>query len=167
VPLATGTVNGDANVATRPGEGSAGQRPACAVRGPGILNICQLYEGAPVVLALFVNSGSCPDVLGDLQAIARSFPGVRFAGVAIAGDRGGLRKLIRSRGLSIPIGIDRDGALAALFKDASCPQITFAYPGGVVQSKALLSRPSRPQLRARVGGLVAATQAREQGRRAR
>ena len=62
--------------------------PACTVRGPGILNICQLYEQGPVVLALFVDAGSCPRVLSDMQALAPSFPGVRFAGVAIKGDRG-------------------------------------------------------------------------------
>jgi hypothetical protein len=163
LPLATGTVNGDADVATRAGEGAAGRLPACAVRGPQILNVCQLYERAPLVLALFVNSGSCPAVLEDLQAIAPAFPGVRFAGVAIKGDRPALRALIRKRRLSIPIGWDRDGALAALYRVASCPQVTLAYPGGVVASPALLTRPSPARLRERVGALVAATRARERG----
>jgi hypothetical protein len=160
VPLATGSLGGDANVATRANEGAAGRLPACAVRGPQILNLCQLYEAGPVVLVLFVDSGSCPAVLGDLQAIAPSFPGVRFAGVSLGGDRKALRRLIHARRLSIPIGIDRDGALATLYRDASCPQVTLAYPGGVVQSRALLSRPSISTLRARVSALVAAAQAR-------
>jgi hypothetical protein len=160
VPLASGSLSGDANVATRAGEGAAGHKPACAVRGPQVLNVCQLYEAGPVVLALFVNGGSCPAILSDLQALAPSFPGVRFAGVALGGDRAALRALIRRRGLTVPIGIDRDGALAALFRDASCPQVTFAYPGGVVQSKALLTRPSLRELRARVSRLVADSRAR-------
>jgi hypothetical protein len=160
VPLATGGLSGDANVATRANEGSAGRQPACAVRGPQVLNVCQLYEAGPLVLALFVNSGSCPAILGDLQAIAPSFPGVSFAAVAIRGDRVALRALIRRRGLSIPIGIDRDGALAGLYKDASCPQLTLAYPGGEVQSRALFTRPSLLRLRARVQELVAAAHAR-------
>jgi hypothetical protein len=161
VPLATGRVNGDANVATHASEGAAGRLPACAVRGPEVLNICQLYEAGPVVLALFVDAGSCPAVLSEMQAIAPSFPGVQFAAVSIRGDRAALRRLIRARGLSIPIGIDRDGALAALYRDASCPQLTFAYPGGVVQSRALLTRPSVSSLRARVSELVTAARARE------
>jgi hypothetical protein len=70
--------------------------------------------------------------------------------------------LIRRQGLSVPLGIDRDGALAAIYRVASCPQVTFAYPGGVVQSTALLSRPSRGQLRERVSGLLSATRARQQ-----
>jgi len=161
VPLATGNLSGDANVATHANEGAAGRLPACAVRGPQILNICQLYEAGPVVLALFVDAGSCPAVLGDLQAIAPSFPRVRFAAVSLGGDRAALRRLIRARGLSIPVGIDHDGALAALYGDASCPQLTFAYPGGVVQSRALLSRPAASTLRTRVSELVTAARARE------
>ena len=57
--------------------------PACAERGARILNVCQLYEQGPVVLALFVDAGSCPAVLSEMQALAPAFPGVRFAAVAI------------------------------------------------------------------------------------
>jgi hypothetical protein len=160
VPLADGTLQGDADVATHANEGSAGRRPACAERGSEILNICQLYEQGPVVLALFVDSSGCQAILGDLQALAPEFPEVRFAGVAIMGERTRLRALIRSLGLNIPIGIDSDGAVAVLYKTASCPQVTFVYPGGVAQGKALLARPSLAALRARVEELVAGARAR-------
>jgi hypothetical protein len=160
VPLALGHLRGDADIATRGDEGGLGRVPACAERGPQILNICQLYEQGPVVLALFIDSGSCPAILNALQALVPSFPGVRFAAVAINASRDHLRRLVRSRGLSLPIGIDRDGALVRLYKVASCPQVSFAYPGGLVQSRALLSMPSPATLRARVSELVAASQAR-------
>jgi hypothetical protein len=160
VPLATGSLPGQANVATRPNEGAAGRRPACSVRGPQVLNICQLYESGPVVLALFVDRGSCPAILGDLQSVASSFPGVRFAAVSLGGDRAGVRRLIGARGVRFPVGIDSDGALLLLYRDASCPQLTFAYPGGVVQGRALLTRPSRAALRARVQALVTGSEAR-------
>jgi hypothetical protein len=160
LPLARGEVNGDADVATRPDEGGAGKIPACSERGKGILNICELYEQGPVVLVLFVNAGSCARILSDLQALEPSFPGVRFAGVAIKGSRSELLKLMRAKNLSIPIGFDSDGALAALYKLASCPQVSFAYPGGVVQSKALLERPAPARLRERVSELVQASRAR-------
>jgi AhpC/TSA family len=160
VPLVLGSVNGDANIATRAHEGSAGRVPACTVRGAQIVNVCQLYEQGPVVLALFVDGGSCPAILSDLQALVPSFPGVRFAAVSIKGDRAQLRRLVRARGLSFPVGIDRDGALASLYNVASCPQVSFAYPGGVVQSWALLTRPSRATLRARVSELLAAARTR-------
>jgi AhpC/TSA family len=160
VPLALGEVNGDANIATHADEGEAGKRPACVVRGAGILNVCELYEQGPVVLALFVDAGSCPQVLSEMQALVPSFPGVRFAGVALEGQRGKLRALIRARNLAIPVGFDRDGVLAALYKVVSCAQLTFAYPGGVVQSKSLLEVPAPATLRTRVSELVQAARAR-------
>jgi hypothetical protein len=160
VPLVTGNLTGAADVATAADQGAAGRVPACQERGPQILNVCQLYERGPVVLALFVDGGSCPAILSDLQALAPSFPGVGFAAVAIKGSRGALRRLLRSRHLSLPVGIDTDGRLLALYKVASCPQVTFALAGGVVQSRALLARPSYATLRARVADLVAASRAR-------
>ena len=149
VPLATGALKGDANVST------AGSHPACTVRGAQILNVCQLYERGPVVLALFVDAGGCADVLGDLQALAASHPKVQVAAVAIHGDRGSVRDLVSSKGLSFPVGVDDQGDLAALYKLASCPQVTFIERGGDAQGEALLGRPSRATLRERLTELEA------------
>jgi hypothetical protein len=156
-PLAIGNLPGEADVATRPHQGAAGKVPACQERGPEILNVCELYEQAPVVLALFVDSGSCPEVLSDLQALKSAYPRVRFAAVAIKGGTAGVRKLIRSKHLTFPVGLDRDGVLAALYRVASCPQISFIARGGVVHSRALLGRPSQATLRSRVAALAAST----------
>src|SRR3954447_15794030 len=136
VPLATGSLKGDANVST------AGAHPACGVRGAEILNICQLYEKGPVVLALFVDGSGCADVLGDLQALAASHPKVQIAAVAIRGDRGSLRELVSSKGIQFPVGLDDQGDLAALYKLATCPQVTFIGRGGSARGSALLGRPS-------------------------
>jgi len=160
VPLATGNVQGDADIATRANEGSAGRHPACSVRGAGILNVCELYERGPLVLALFVDSEGCPGVLDDMRALMGSFPGVGFAAVAIGGERAGVRRLIASHGLRFPVGLDRDAAVAQLYKVSSCPQVTFVYPGGAVQSRALSRRPARAVLRARIAQLVAGARAR-------
>lgn len=160
VPLALGSLNGDADIATHADEGANGRVPACAERGAQILNVCQLYERGPLVLALFVDAGSCTKVLGEMQALTGEFPGVRFAAVAIRAERGQLRRLVRARGLTLPVGLDSDGAVAALYKVLTCPQVNFAYPGGVVQSRALLANPSPTALRARVSELVAASRAR-------
>ena len=160
VPLALGNVVGDADIAVHVGEGARGKVPACQERGAQILNICQLYERGPVVLALFLDAGSCAAILGDMQALAPSFPGVQFAAVALKGGRTQLRRLVAEKRLALPVGLDRDGSLLTLYKVATCPQVTFAYPGGVVQSRALLVRPSLATLRARVSQLVAASRAR-------
>lgn len=160
VPLVLGNVVGDADIAVHAGEGARGKVPACQERGAQILNICQLYERGPVVLALFLDAGSCAAILGDMQALAPSFPGVQFAAVALKGGRTQLRRLVAEKRLALPVGLDRDGSLLTLYKVATCPQVTFAYPGGVVQSRALLVRPSLATLRARVSQLVAASRAR-------
>jgi hypothetical protein len=161
VPLALGNLQGDADIAKHADEGSAGKVPACAERGAPILNVCQLYEQGPVVLALFVDADSCAAILTQMQALVPEFPGVRFAAVAIKGERAQLRRLVRSHGLTLPVGIDGEGgAVADIYRVFSCPQVDFAYPGGVVQSKALLVDPSLASLRERVSELVAASRAR-------
>jgi hypothetical protein len=158
VPLAAGTLTGAADVATRAHEGAA--HTACTERGAQILNMCELYEQGPVVLTLFVDGGSCPAVLDEMQALAPSYPGVRFAAVSIKGERAALRRLIASHGLRFPVGIDEEGVLTVLYKVSSCPQVNFVYPGGVVQSRALLETPSSATLRARVLALVAGARLR-------
>jgi hypothetical protein len=164
VPLALGNLPGDANIATASDLGAAGKVPACSVRGPQVLNMCQLYEQGPVVLALFVAEESCPDVLADMQALVASFPQVRFAAIAVKGERAPVRRLVAKMHLTFPVGLDPDGALAALYQLATCPQLSFVEKGGVVQSKALLSRPSQATLRARVSDLLRASQAAAGGR---
>jgi hypothetical protein len=161
VPLASGNLTGDADVATRPDQGAAGRHPACKERGAGILNICELYEQGPVVLALFIDEGGCEAVLDELQRLAPEFPRVRFAAVAIKGERVPLRALARAHSLTrVSIGIDRDGALATLYDMVGCPQLTFAYRGGAAQGKTLFALPPLAALRARLENLAAGADAR-------
>jgi hypothetical protein len=159
-PYALGGPPGEVDVATHADDGSAGKVPACSERGPGILNICQLYERGPVVLALFFDAGSCAGVLDDLQQLAHSFPQVSFAAVAVKEHAASVARMVRSKHLTVPVGVDPEGRLGELYSMVSCPQITFVYPGGVVQSAALLTRPPLATLRAHVEELLAATRAR-------
>jgi hypothetical protein len=159
-PYAIGGPAGEVDIATHADEGSAGKVPACVERGPAILNICELYERGPVVLALFFQAGSCPAILEDLQRLAPSFPQVGFAAVAVKEGASSVAHLVRAKDLTIPVGVDGEGRLGELFSMVSCPQITFIYPGGVVQSAALLSTPSLATLSARVGELLMASHAR-------
>ncbi len=130
-PLATGTLDGDVNVATKAGQGSAGEVPACSIRRPDVLTLCTLTQQAPVVLTFFATrGGTCLDELEVVQAVARKHPDVRFAAISIRGDRGKLRDLIRRRGWDFPIGYDRDGVLANLYGVAVCPQIAYIKRGG-------------------------------------
>jgi hypothetical protein len=155
VPLALGTLSGDANVATRPNDGAAGRIPACDVHLPQALNICRDYARSPLVLALFVNGGSCPSVLGDLQRLGPAFPGVQIAAVAIRGDRAALRSRLRRDRIRFPVGYVHDGVLADLYRVSSCPQVSFVAPGGRVAVPSLLGNTTPALLRSRTAALVA------------
>ena len=160
VPLALGSLEGDANVAREADSGAAGSVPACSVRGPEVLNVCELGERGPVVLAfLATRGGDCTRTLDRLQAIHRAHPEVQVAAVSIRGDRDDLRRLVREHGWTFPVGWDRDGALAALYGVAVCPHVTFAYPGGEVRGT-VLGEESKASLQGRVERLVAASRRR-------
>ena len=132
-PLALGKLDGDVNVARKAGQGSAGDRPACSVRGPGILNSCQLGERGPFVLAFMATRGAqCTRELDALERARARYPELQFAAVSIRGNRDDLRALVRSHGWRFPVAWDHDGILANLFGVAVCPQLTYALPGGVV-----------------------------------
>jgi AhpC/TSA family protein len=134
-PLALGTIDGDVNVARKPNQGSAGARPACSVRGPQILNSCQLAERGPFVLAFLATRGTqCTRELDRLGRVQALHPRVQVAAVSIRGDRDDLRALVRRRHWPFPVAWDRDGILANLYGVAVCPQLTYALPGGVVQA---------------------------------
>jgi len=105
------------------------QGRACRVRGRGILNICQLAERGPVVLALVpTEGGRCRAVLDQFARVAPRVDGVTFAAVGSRGDR----KILRGRSYPFPVGWDRDGAVASVYGLVGCPQITFARRGGAV-----------------------------------
>ena len=73
MPLSTSPCQGrcDANIATKPDQGAAGAKPACQVRGPQVLNSCELAEGGPFVLAfVFGPVQRCRDQLPVLAADA-------------------------------------------------------------------------------------------------
>jgi len=133
VPTALGPIDADANIARHAGEGQAGERAACTVRGPDILNGCALREAGPVVLAFFaIRSRECIAQLDAMQRVRTQLPGVQLAAIAIRGDRDDLRKLVRRHGWSFPVGYDRDGALSNAYHVQVCPQLTFARRGGRV-----------------------------------
>jgi hypothetical protein len=76
-------------------------------------------------------------VLDDLRG---RFPEVQFAAVAIRGDRDALRRRVRERGWRLPVGHDRDGAVANAYAVAICPVVTFAARGGEVRRTLLGSQ---------------------------
>lgn len=131
MPLSTSSCKGrcDANVATEPGQGAAGARPACAVRGPEVLNSCELAEGGPFVLAfVFHPVEHCRAQLPALERVAARHRGVRFRVVAVRANAAQALGL----GSNLPVGYDNDGAVANEYAVVVCPTITYVGAGGRV-----------------------------------
>ncbi|HEY4278394.1 MAG TPA: redoxin domain-containing protein [Conexibacter sp.] len=144
-PLVTSNLVGDANVATRAGQGQAGAEPACDVKDPRALNICTLEQRGPVVLAFLTDDGNkCVDELNTMQAVASRFPNVSFAAVGIKGSRTKFQELVRRHGWSFPVAQDRDGAVSNLYAVAVCPTVVLAYRGGEVMETALGDQVATP-----------------------
>ncbi len=123
VPLAMSGLEGDANVSDR----------ACDVRGPDVLNVCELADRGPLVLSFFAEPVERCDAQVDLiDRLRPRYPGVQFAAVAIRGDRDEVRERVRRQRWELPVGHDADGAVANLYAVAVCPQTTFALQGGEV-----------------------------------
>ena len=159
-PLALSRLGGDANVATGPRQGQRGRRPACQVRGPGILNSCQLTAGAPAVLAFVAtDEPRCAAQLDGMERARARFPRVRFAAVAARTDRMRLRGLIRRRGWRFPIAYDHDGAVFARYVVVDCPTLTFAYPGGIAM-RTTVKPLTDPQLTSALRRLVTVSRRR-------
>lgn len=142
-PLALSALEGGANVSER----------ACDVRGDEVLNVCQLAERGPVVVAFFAEPiARCVEQIDRLDRLYGRYPEVGFAAVAIAGDRDDLRRRVRQRGWRLPVGHDRDGAVANAYAVPVCPMITFAERGGEVRSTAIGSQ-SEEQLETKLEAL--------------
>lgn len=132
-PLATGKLTGAVDVATKPGQGDAGNVPACELHLPGAFNVCDLWDRKPVAVVFFAEPiGGCVEQLDTIERVLPRHPGVGVVAVSIRGKRSAVADLVRSRGLSFPVVFDEDGRLANLYSVAVCPQITYLRRGGRV-----------------------------------
>jgi len=152
----------DANVAASGAgdQGEAGRRPACEVRGPTVLNICELTERGPLVLGLMATrEDRCVRSFDRLEALPRRHRGLQVALVSIRGELDDLREVVRARRWSFPVGWDRDGVLASLYGVATCPYVVVARWRGRVEATLLATQgsPSDDELERHIDRAVAAS----------
>jgi hypothetical protein len=169
VPAAAAKLEGDANVAQDDCETSAipcpeGSRriPACRVDLPEAIRVCDLFE-RPLVISFWFSKGSSKCVAQQdlVERVFRRYRSrVGFLSLDIRDDRDTLRETIHRRGWTMPVGYDRDGAVAGLYGIGLCPTFAYVYPGGTLQS-ASVGELTAPQLSERVDRLLAATTAAE------
>jgi hypothetical protein len=170
VPVAAGEdLEGDANIAQDdcatsqvPCPADARRSPACRVPGNDAIRVCDLFDRPSVLTFWFSKGGSeCveqQDVVSDVYARYRGR--VRFLSLNVRDDRDEVRDLIRQRRWRMPVGYDRDGAVARLYRVGVCPTFAYVYPGGTLQS-ASIGELSTGELSGRIDDLLRATRAAE------
>lgn len=134
-PLATGPLEGDANVrqGRRDGSASAGRQPACSLRSEQVVNLCLLREKPLVLTFIFDRGADCNPQVDRVERMRRRFPNVNFASVFFThGGRDEVRAIVKRRGWVQPVAVDRDGAVANRYGVGGCPTTVFAYKGGRV-----------------------------------
>lgn len=170
VPLASGELEGDANVAQDDCETSRlpcpdDQRrtPACQVREPGAFRVCDLFS-RPSVISFFTDGADCiaeQDVVSDASERYRGRVG--FLSVNLGDDRDSVRELIRERGWRMPVGLDPDGAVGALYRVGVCPTLAYVFPGGTLHGASVGELAPGPFAK-RVEELLRASRAAEAGK---
>lgn len=164
VPVAAGELEGDANVAQDDCETSrlpcpadARRAPACRVGGADAIRVCDYFDRPLVLSFWFARGGDCAEQQDVVDRVYARYRGrVGFLSLDVRDDRDTVRDLIRQHGWTMPVGYDRDGAVASLYRVGGCPTFAYVYPGGTLQS-AGIGELSADELVARVQGLLRAT----------
>jgi hypothetical protein len=145
VPAAADRLEGDANVyqddcesSTLPCSDSARRVPASQIATPGAIRVCDLFDRPLVISFWFGTTGTCEAQQNVVSTVAARYRGrVNFLSLDVRDSRGSVRELVRERGWEMPVGFDRDGAVAALYRVGGCPTFAYAYPGGTLQSASI------------------------------
>jgi hypothetical protein len=171
VPRANGPLEGDANLAQddcetaqTPCPKSAQREPACRISTPGALRVCDFF-GRPLVISFWFTrgGGTCSEQQDVVDQVYRRYRGrVNFLSLDIRDDRDTVRDLIDRNGWNLPVGYDRDGAVAGLYRVGICPTFAYVYPGGTLWEASIGELTVR-QLEARTDGLLQATREAEVG----
>jgi len=171
VPRANGSLEGDANVAQddcetsqTPCPESAQREPACRISTPGAIRVCDLVD-LPLVISFWFSrgGGTCSEQQGVVDRVYRRYRGrVNFLSLDVRDDRDTVRDLIDRNDWEMPVGYDRDGAVAGLYRVGICPTFAYVYPGGTLRDASIGELTER-QLEARTEELLRATRAAEVG----
>jgi len=135
-PSATGNASNDDDANVRQGRGgnaNAGPVPACEVVSEEVVNVCELRR-KPLVLTFLVTRGAdCEPQVDRVERMADEFPQVQFAAVVSGDEREDVEQIVERRRWTMPVAVDRDGAVVNLYGIGVCPTTVFSTPGGTVR----------------------------------
>jgi len=126
----------DVNLATRDGQGEAGEKAACSIRNRSVVTSCGLLDRGPLVLVIFSRGiDECVQAVDRVDAERRRFPGVQTLAVSLLGRHDTTGETARARGWTLPVVYDRDGALASVLGAPACPLVLFVGRDGTVRRR--------------------------------
>jgi hypothetical protein len=151
--LASSNLEGDANVCQR-GRCPDQKRPACELKLPGALNVCPPWRRPTIITFVFDRGADC---FPQVDRVERTLPRLRGVDVFTVyfshAPWKEIRRNIRSRGWTMPVAIDHDGAVANLYSVGGCPTTVVARAGGRVSGRARLGPLTEDQLASLAGRL--------------
>jgi len=145
VPAASGSLEGDANIyqddcgsSSLPCSEHPPRVPACQITTAGAIRVCDLFDRPLVISFWFGKESRCERQQGVVSTVAARYRGrVNFLSLDVLDSRESVGELVREQGWTMPVGFDRDGAVAALYRIGLCPTFAYAYPGGTLQSASI------------------------------
>jgi hypothetical protein len=167
-------VDADANIAQDDCESSRNpcpdderRTPACEIDAAGAIRVCDLFDRPLAISFWFTRGGDCLPSQDAFDAVAGRYEGrVNFLSIDVRDDPETVADIVRERGWSVPVGLDRDGAVSNLYRVGVCPTIVLAYPGGIVHDTAIRAgNYDAGELARLVDGLLAASRRRAAERR--
>jgi hypothetical protein len=169
VPAAASGLEGDANVAQDdcslavvPCPADSMRTPACEIPDGDAIRICDLFDRPLVISFWFTKGGNCVAQQDVVEAAYRRYRDrVNFLSLDIRDDRDEVRELVREHGWTMPVGYDRDGAVAGLYRVGGCPTLAYVYPGGTLQD-ASIGDLTGAELNRRIERLLDATRAAQE-----
>jgi hypothetical protein len=172
VPVAAGSLEGDANIAQDdcssaelPCPAASRRTPACHVAGAQVIRVCDLFDRPMVISFWFTRGGECEAQQDVVSAVSQRYRGrVNFLSINVRDSRNAVRELIRERGWTMPVGYDHDGAVSNIYRVGGCPTFVYAYPGGILESASIGELGPR-ELSRRVDELVRASRAKARASR--
>jgi hypothetical protein len=145
VPAASGKLEGDANIyqddcgsSSLPCSENPPRVPACQITVAGAIRDCDLFDRPLVISFWFGTENRCERQQSVVSTVAARYRGrVNFLSLDVLDSRESVGELVREQGWTMPVGFDRDGAVAALYRIGLCPTFAYAYPGGTLQSASI------------------------------
>jgi hypothetical protein len=125
----------DANIKqTKDDTNSPNKVPACEVRVPGTLRICD-YTSKPLVLTFIVpGAKDCESYLDRIQRIRSSYPRVNFVAVVSGKDKDVVDRLVTEHAWTFPVAVDKNLSLFNTYRISVCATSVFVYRGGIVRA---------------------------------